>query len=74
MSEFDDADIPEPENDGLVHCAEPDCEATIKSHAWGKIKSGWFFAKDGASFCAEHTPEWVAGWRKSRALEHRQSR
>lgn len=45
------------------HCSHAGCTATIPGHAWGRIKSDWFFQKDGRQFCPEHTPDWVAMWR-----------
>lgn len=45
------------------------CSATYKNHSWGRTaahKEGWFFAKDGRSWCPKHQPEWVAKWRKER--------
>ena len=48
-------------------CEEEGCEAKIKNHSWGKIKAaGWFFLKDGQSWCPEHIPPWVGKWRKSK--------
>lgn len=29
--------------------------------------AGWFFKRDGTSYCPEHLPEWVDGWRARRA-------
>ena len=26
-------------------------------------REGWFFQKDGTTYCPEHVPAWVAGWR-----------
>lgn len=43
---------------------DPDCEAKIKNHAWGKIKAeGWFFSKAKGeipekAYCPDHLPEW----------------
>lgn len=50
---------------GLIHCAEPECPATIKNHRWGKTKAdGWFFSRrDDTAFCPDHIPPWVAEWR-----------
>lgn len=48
-------------------CAGDDCSATIKNHAWGRIKAeGWFQQKDGTVWCPTHVPEWVEAWRKRR--------
>lgn len=45
-------------------CSFPECDSRIKDHAWGHIKaSDWFFQKNGDSWCPEHIPEWVEGWR-----------
>ena len=62
---------------GLVRCAEPGCEATVKDHAWGKIKAdGWFFTKTGEAWCPDHNPEWVAEWRarQMRLAEQRKAK
>lgn len=48
------------------HCAHEDCEATIRDHHWGVVKSGWFIQRDGKAFCTKHIPEWVAEWRARR--------
>lgn len=50
-----------------IHCAQPDCEAWIRNHAWDKIKKGWFFLKNGEAFCPDHIPSWVAAWRAKKA-------
>ena len=47
----------------VIRCSHEGCKARIKSHAWGKIKSGWFFQKDDNQYCPEHIPEWVEAWR-----------
>lgn len=56
----------------ITKCDHEDgCDQTFKdSGYWAHIdtdKQGWFFMKDGRSFCPEHTPEWVAAWRAKRA-------
>jgi hypothetical protein len=50
-----------------IECSEPDCPETIPNHMWGKVKSNWFFQKDGKQYCPKHTPAWVAGWRARKA-------
>lgn len=55
----------------LIGCSEPDCERGIRDHRWARIKAadeGWFFQKDGSTWCPDHNPPWVAGWR-ARKLE-----
>lgn len=51
-----------------VVCSEPGCEASFPNHRWGRIKggAGWFQQQNGADWCPEHTPAWVAGWRARR--------
>jgi hypothetical protein len=54
---------------GRLICSEPECDASIPNHAWGKIKEGadWFFPMDGsAAWCPKHLPDWVEGWRGKR--------
>lgn len=34
---------------------------------WDIIRAGekgWFFQKDGTTYCPKHVPAWVAEWRK----------
>jgi hypothetical protein len=53
--------------EGDVKCEH--CDERVKGHRWGKIKAGaagWFFTRGGKAFCPQHTPEWVAAWRKVR--------
>lgn len=55
-----------------IKCAHPECESTMKSHAWSVIKTvGWFHQKDGKSFCPDHTPNWVHEWRAKKARYRR---
>lgn len=35
------------------------CKNTIQNHKWGRVKSDWYFSKDGKAFCPEHLPEFV---------------
>ncbi len=35
------------------------CQNTIANHKWGRIKSNWYFAKNGMAFCTEHLPDFV---------------
>lgn len=55
----------------IAQCAEPQCPATVETaHAWDNIRAhdaGWFFQKDGTSWCPEHHPAWVKYWRAERA-------
>jgi len=56
--------------DRLIKCAEPECEHTIKSHAWSVIKNdGWFHQWSGNSWCPDHHPEWVAEWRAKKEAQ-----
>lgn len=53
-----------------VKCAEGGCPQEIKNNAWAKTKAhaaGWFFQREGAAYCPDHTPEWVEEWRKKKA-------
>lgn len=55
-----------------IRCSHRSCQASIKNHAWGKIKSsdtGWFHQKNGASWCPDHIPAWVASWRASKTTK-----
>lgn len=48
-----------------THCSIDDCPERVADHYWGHVKAeGWFFSKDGAAYCPQHVPEWVAGWRE----------
>lgn len=56
----------------MKKCADPGCERTRAAHRWGSIKAhdaGWFELKDGTTWCPEHTPDWVAGWRARKAAQ-----
>jgi hypothetical protein len=38
------------------------CTASVASHKWAMIRAwheGWYFTKDGLSFCFEHRPAWA---------------
>jgi hypothetical protein len=52
----------------LIRCTT--CGVTGgKKHHWGQQKAqneGWFFQKNGDTFCPEHVPAWVGPWRASR--------
>lgn len=48
---------------GWVLCDHPGCLARIKNNSWARIKSEWFFRRDGQAWCPDHFPEWVAEWR-----------
>ncbi|QIG58211.1 hypothetical protein SEA_SKOG_59 [Gordonia phage Skog] len=56
-----------------VPCAEEGCMASFKSHRHGQIqahKNGWFHSRaEQVSWCPEHVPEWVAGWRAKKQRE-----
>lgn len=54
MSEMDDE---------WIYCAEEECTARIKNHAWGKVKSAWYESKTGDAWCPAHIPKWVSKWR-----------
>jgi len=47
-----------------TRCSNPDCEETIPSNKFSHIKSGWFFQKNGDSWCPEHIPDWYEEWKK----------
>lgn len=49
-----------------MSCEESTCDAQLDLHKWGKIKSGWFFTKDGKGYCPLHIPDWVDEWRRKR--------
>ena len=56
--------------DDKVQCDHEGCATQINNHRWGKTKAGsegWFFQKDGKSWCPDHTPDWVAAWRARKA-------
>jgi len=50
-------------------CAQPECTNSFKTDKWHTIHAagdGWFMQKDGTNWCPDHTPAWVAAWRKKR--------
>jgi hypothetical protein len=48
-----------------IFCDEPNCSEKIKNHKWGKTKAeGWFFQKNGQSWCPYHIPIWHKSWGK----------
>lgn len=48
-------------------CAAEGCTNKYANHRWGKTKADdWFHQKDGTSWCPNHIPDWVAGWRASK--------
>lgn len=50
------------------YCSDPKCSVKIKNHRWGQTKADdWFFQKNGDSWCPQHVPDWVAGWRAQKA-------
>lgn len=43
-----------------IRCQGEDCDATVSSHKWGKIKAAdWYFTKDGKGYCPLHLPAWL---------------
>jgi hypothetical protein len=36
-------------------------------------KEGWFFQKDGTTYCPEHVPSWVGSWRRRQAEKKKRS-
>jgi len=51
-------------------CSGKKCTASVPGAKWARIKAtkqGWIFLKNGESYCPEHLPEWVEGWRLRRA-------
>jgi hypothetical protein len=59
------------EESKYYHCAHEGCEAKCDNHYWGKVKAGdegWFFQKDGTSWCPQHVPNWVETWRRNKEL------
>lgn len=49
-----------------IRCSATDCDESIKDHYWGRVhagEAGWFFQKNGDSWCPDHNPPWVAEWR-----------
>ena len=52
-----------------IPCSDEECTETVRNHYWGRVKSGWFFQKDGSAWCPAHIPEWVAEWRARKAAE-----
>lgn len=60
--------------DGCVECGRkvPHNNASGRLSRWDTIKAGdagWFFMKDGTTYCPEHVPDWVEGWRKRKQAE-----
>lgn len=56
-----------------VHCCDhpTGCKNTHPVGRFGSGQSqagqlGWFFQKNGTSYCPEHVPDWVPAWRASR--------
>lgn len=56
-----------------IPCAESGCPASIRDHAYGRVKAakeGWLFQLgDGPIWCPEHLPEWAVQFRQRRAEE-----
>lgn len=47
-----------------IRCSYEDCSESLKGDSWSRIKSNWFFQKNGQNWCPNHTPEWVTEWRE----------
>lgn len=51
-------------------CHEEECtESFTDTGRWAPERaaaSGWFCQRNGAVWCPDHTPEWVAAWRKKK--------
>lgn len=68
-ADLDPHQAPVPEDQPLGHCVEPDCKDTYVDQPVDRIlasKEGWFFMKDGRTYCPDHNPPWVAEWRARR--------
>ena len=55
--------------DAEKSCASPGCENTYSDHRWGRQaaqNSGWFFQRNGDSWCPDHVPPWVEQWRQDK--------
>lgn len=53
----------------VVTCAAQGCVASHNNDRWSRVRAheaGWFESRRGGSFCPEHVPDWVAGWRAKR--------
>lgn len=47
-----------------TQCDAEGCKARVRDHAWGVIKAdGWFFQKNGDSWCPDHIPDWYWEWK-----------
>lgn len=67
MNKHRDTTAPDPDT---TECSAKGCPATFTNHQWGKIRAysaGWFTTRDGAAWCPDHTPGYVADWRESKA-------
>jgi hypothetical protein len=55
--------------DHPLTCARKNCTESVPGSRWHMIHAqgaGWFFQKDGTSWCPRHVPRWVRGWRARR--------
>jgi len=51
-------------------CSHEGCNSTYADHHWGHKaaqRDGWFFQKNGHSWCPQHVPSWVGEWRASKS-------
>lgn len=61
--------MPVSEHTVIKKCGMPNCEESYPDHRWGKTKAhdaGWFFSRNGNSFCPKHAPAWLDYWRKNK--------
>lgn len=49
-----------------IICDGEGCQKRINNNSWTRIKSNWFFTKEGKTYCPDCTPEWVQHWRNQR--------
>ena len=62
-----------------MRCEAPGCDAIVepsrstgRTGKWNFMKAereGWFFQRDGTSWCPEHVPAWVPAWREQQRLK-----
>ena len=53
-----------------TRCSTEGCTASHPSSHWDSVRAdreGWFHQKDGTTYCPEHRPAWVDGWRARQA-------
>jgi hypothetical protein len=60
---------------GCAAAPETGCGRTFwDSGRWSKTKAqdeGWFFQQNGAAWCPDHVPAWVAAWRAGKTAAER---